>query len=378
MLSRAISILGGLVRIPSVSANSNRPVSNVIRQILQNQGFLIEEQAYRDGKGIEKVSLIATRGTGSGGVLYCAHSDVVPVDSWSYSEAGPFEFHQTADRIYSRGSCDMKGSLACFLAAAEKFAEHNLQAPLSVIVTADEELGFVGAEHVSKNSALFRQLVDQQPLTIIGEPTLLNVVHAHKGIYVFQATSKGRAGHSSTLEAINANVKMIPFLNTMYEIYQETLTDPTWSHDAFDPPLISWNIGINDFTYASNIAPERSVCTVSFRPMPDQPIEKLMDRVRAAAEMNGLILEIDHAAPPFFVPADAPHIQQMLSYTGQEKAKTVSYASDAAMFGELKRMIICGPGDIVQAHTDVEWIAIDQLEKGTNLYSKLIKELCCS
>ncbi len=376
MLSRAMGILGDLVNIPSVSANSNRPVSDVIGKILHHQGFQIEEQTYDDGNGVEKVSLIATRGTGSGGLLYCAHSDVVPVDSWSFSEAGPFEFHQTANRIYARGSCDMKGSLACFLAATEKYAEEKLQAPLSVIVTADEELGFVGAEHVSKNSPVFRQLVDQQPLTIIGEPTLLNVVHAHKGIYVFQTISKGRAGHSSTLEAINANVKMIPFLNVMYEIYRETLTDPTWSHHAFDPPLISWNIGINDFTYASNIAPERSVCTVSFRPMPDQPIEQLMERVKTAAEENGLILEIDHAAPPFFVPAEAPHIHEMLKYTGQKHAKTVSYASDAAMFGDLKRMVICGPGDIVQAHTDDEWIAIDQLEKGTQLYSKLIKEIC--
>ncbi len=377
MLSRAIGILREMVSIPSVSVDSNRPVSDVIGKILQNQGFQVEEQTYLDGNSIEKVSLIATRGSGSGGLLYCAHSDVVPVDSWSYSEAGPFEFHQTADRIYARGSCDMKGSLACFLAATEKYVEQDLQAPLSVIVTADEELGFVGAEHVAKNSTLFRQLVEQQPLTIIGEPTLLNVVHAHKGIYVFRAISHGKAGHSSTLEAINANVKMIPFLNVMYEIYQETLTDPVWSHEAFTPPLISWNIGINDFTYASNIAPERSLCTVSFRPMPDQPIEKLMDRVRAAADEHGLILEVDHAAGPFFVPADAPHIQQMLNFAGQANAKTVSYASDAAMFGELKRMLICGPGDIVQAHTDDEWIAIDQLEKGTNLFSKLIQELCC-
>jgi len=375
-LQRALEIQRTLVNMPSVSCDSNRPISESIETLLQTLGFRTETVVYTDEQQAEKVSIIATRGSGSGGLLYSAHSDVVPADAWSFPEAGPFECFQTAGRVYGRGSCDMKGSLACFLAAAETVADRDLGAPLSLICTSDEELGFYGAAHVVKQSHLYRQFVEQQPVTIIGEPTLLEVVHAHKGVYVFKAISWGRAGHSSTSHGINANLAMIPFLQEMLAIYNETAEAPEWQDATFDPPGISWNIGINDFTYASNITPERSECTVCFRPMPNQPADDLMDRARRTAEKYGLDFIVETAAPPFHSPADADYIRDLLELTGRPTSRTVSYASDAAMFSELQKKVICGPGDIVQAHTEDEWISIDQMEQGTNLYQRMIERFC--
>src|SRR5205085_197767 len=122
----------------------------------------------------------------------------------------------------------------------------------------------------------------------IGEPTKLEVVYAHKGTYGFNAVSHGRAAHSSTTQGINANLKMIPFLAEMKVIHDELESDPRWRNNEFDPPTMSWNIGINDHTAAVNITPPQSVCTVYFRPMPGQDHESLITRAWAAAERCGL------------------------------------------------------------------------------------------
>ena len=140
----------------------------------------------------------------------------------------------------------------------------------NITCTADEEVGYVGAREVAKHSKLYREMVDGNANGIIGEPTMLEVVYAHKGTYGFKAISRGKAAHSSTTSGLNANLAMIPFLAEMKKIHDETMTDPQWQHDEFDPPIISWNIGINDHTAAVNITPPQSICTVYFRPMPGQ------------------------------------------------------------------------------------------------------------
>ncbi len=375
---RIIEILSDLVRFPSVSSTENRSISNYVTGLLKQLGLNAEQIVYQDRDGAEKVNLLATAGPAceQGGLAYCAHTDVVPVSDWSFEASGPFDLHQADQKLYGRGSCDMKGSLACFLVAMESVDLSQLRSPLSIICTADEETGYQGASQVAQRSKIFRTLCKQQPLTIIGEPTSLQVIHAHKGIYSFKATSHGRAAHSSTLEGINANLKMIPFLQEMKQIYDETLSSPAWQHEAFSPTGISWNIGINDFIQAVNITPEQSVCTVSFRPMPDQPADALLKRASEAAEKCGLDFEILCQAPPVFVDENAAHIQQMLELTGNEKSHTVSYGTDAAMFLELKNLVICGPGDIAQAHTDDEWIDIDQLHRGVDLYRRAIEKFC--
>jgi acetylornithine deacetylase len=212
---------------------------------------------------------------------------------------------------------------------------------------------------------------------IIGEPTMLEVVYAHKGTYGFCATSRGRAAHSSTSEGINANLKMIPFLAVMKQIHDETLVDPAWQNAEFDPPTISWNIGINDHTRAINITAPQSVCTVYFRPMPGQNPDLLLDRARRAAEECGIDFETKGRGNPMSVDPRSPFVRECLELAGKKEPRTVAYGTDGAMFGEMKNLVVLGPGSIAQAHTHDEYIEVEQLERGTDLYTRAIERWCC-
>ncbi len=365
-----------LISFESTSSLSNVEVTNYCEETLKQLGFVTERIDYDDARGVRKANVVGKKGSGTGGVAYFCHTDVVPADTWSIAGHGPFQPAVDGDKLFGRGSCDMKGSLACALAAAERFSADELKRPYYITCTADEEVGYVGAKHVAAESRLYREMVDGDARGIIGEPTMLEVVYAHKGTTGFIATSRGRAAHSSTDKGINANLAMIPFLAEMKQIHDETLSDPAWRNERFDPPTISWNIGVNDHTSAINITPPQSVCTVYFRVMPGMDAGVLVDRARDAAERNGLELEVRGDGDPLYVDPNSEFVAELLQLAGRSTPQTVSYGTDGAMFGELKYKVVFGPGDIAQAHTDDEWISLDQLERGTDLFEKLVRHWC--
>jgi acetylornithine deacetylase len=262
------------------------------------------------------------------------------------------------------------------LAATEDGAQCGLRAPLYIALTADEEVGYRGAEQVARRSRFFQEIVQGGSNAVIGEPTMLNVVHAHKGTYGFRAVSHGKAAHSSTNEGINANLAMIPFLGEMKRIHDETREDSAWQHPAFDPPGISWNIGINDHTKVLNMTAAQSICTVYFRPAPGHNAEALIERSRQAAAQCGIDFEILWAGKPLYTDPESDFVREVLALSGNEKARTVSYGTDGAALAGLKKVVVLGPGNIAQAHTQDEWILLDQLEKGTQLYERLIRHWC--
>lgn len=366
-----------LVSFESTSVLSNVPVTDYAEEQLRRIGFTVERLEYDDKNGVRKACVVGRKGSGTGGMAYFGHTDVVPADPWLFTEHGPFEPTVKDDRLYARGSCDMKGSVACALAAAEQFSESDLKAPIYITCTADEEIGYGGAAEVAARSELFQEMVNGQANGIIGEPTSLEVVHAHKGVIGFVATSRGKAAHSSTREGLNANLKMIPFLVEMKQIHDEAEADSNWHNNEFDPPTITWNIGINDHTKAVNITPPQSVCTVYFRPMPGQDGNILLERARRAAEENGLEFVVTVNGDPIYTDPNSAFVDEVLKIAGKDKASTVSYGTDGAKLTALEKLVVCGPGSIAQAHTHDEWIALDQLEKGTGLYSKLIRHWCC-
>ncbi len=366
-----------MVEYESTSLLSNVPIIEYVEATLRKLGFNTERVDYEDANGVAKANVIGKKGEGTGGMAYFGHTDVVPADPWFTEEHGPFEPTIKGDKLYGRGSCDMKGSVACMIAAAEQFAAADLKKPVYITCTADEEVGYVGAGHVAKRSELFKEMAAGDVNGIIGEPTLLEVVYAHKGTYGLIVTSHGKAAHSSTREGLNANLAMIPFLAEMKKIHDETEADPAWQNDEFDPPTISWNIGINDHTKAINIKPPQSVCTVYFRPMPGQDADVLMERSRDAAERCGIEFRIRSTAPPLYVDPKSDFVQEMVQLAGQEQPTTVSYGTDGAMFTAIKKLVVFGPGSIAQAHTHDEWVALEQLERGTEMYAKLIRHWCC-
>jgi len=365
-----------LVAFESTSSLSNIPVSDYVEQTLRNLGFETERLEFEDRQGVRKASIVGKLGAGTGGMAYFSHTDVVPADDWFFQEHGPFEPTVKDDRLFGRGSCDMKGSLACMLAAVEQFRNATLTHPIYITCTADEEVGYNGARQVASESALFSEMVDGRARGIIGEPTELEVVYAHKGICGLVATSHGRAAHSSTNEGINANLAMIPYLVEMKQIHDETESDPAWRNDEFQPPTMSWNIGINDHTRAVNITPPRSICTVYARPMPGQDLTPIIERARAKAEECGIEFEVRAFGDPLYIDPTSPFVGECLQLAGRSTPKTVSYGTDGAMLGALEQLVVLGPGSIAQAHTHDEWITLEQLERGTQLYAKMIDAWC--
>ncbi len=372
----ALNYAKELVACESPSYLSNLPVSKYAEETLKTLGFKTERLEYDDAEGVRKASIVGKLGEGQGGVAYFGHTDVVPAADWRL-EHGPFDPTVKDNRLYGRGSCDMKGSIACMLAAVERFDVKDLKSPIYVTCTADEEVGYGGARSVANGSELFREMVEGDSHGIVGEPTLLEVVYAHKGTYGFRATSHGRAAHSSTREGLNANLAMIPFLVEMKKIHDETESDPSWHNDEFDPPTVTWNIGINDHVSAYNVTAPQSICTVYFRPMPGTDAEALLDRVKAAAEANGIELNIQHSNPPLYIERTSSYVTEMLNLAERETPMTVAYGTDGCVLTKLKNLVVCGPGSIAQAHTNDEWIDLEQLDRGTDFFAKVIQRWCC-
>ncbi|WP_153558121.1 M20 family metallopeptidase [Roseimaritima sediminicola] len=382
----AAELLAPLVRFASVSNTSNREVSQWVAERLDALGFQIETVPYTDPAGVPKVNVIARRGPrGSAGLAYFAHTDVVPAPRWTgpagqaagaVGAAAAFTLVADQQRLYGRGSCDMKGSLACMLAAASQIDAREQTRPLTICCTADEEVGFEGARQVVAQSRLYQQLVAEQPLAIIGEPTQMRVVHAHKGIAGYRFASRGRAAHSSTRQGVNANLAMVPLLVELKRCYDASENDGQWQHDAFDPPTLSWNFGISDHATAVNVTPASSHAWLFYRPMPGIDGDGLVQSVLRCAAEHGLEIQPMAGGEPLWVDPDSECVQTVCRLADRPAAETVCYGTDGGQFTQLEKRVVIGPGDIEQAHTDDEWISRQQLDRGVEVYAKLIRDQC--
>jgi acetylornithine deacetylase len=362
---KALRYAKRLISFDTTSHRSNRLICKYLDLKLTKRGFRVEKTEYVDEMGVRKQNVIAKKGHGEGGLAYFAHSDVVPANDWFDGTPGPFEPTVVGNRLYGRGSCDMKGSIACMLAAAQLVDSNELKQPLYFVVTADEETGFAGARSVVEDSKLYREMVDNRTRAIIGEPTSLEVVYAHKGIYEITATAAGRAGHSSTRDGVNANLAMIPFLQDLNQLRTRTETEIAWM-----------NICIKDNSEAANVTPSKSVCTTSLRPMPGVDVEPLIEKLVDSAQRNSLQLEVQRHGAPMLTDAGSEFVGQALKLAKREQPKSACYGTDGGVFTEIENKIVLGPGSIDQAHTHDEWIDLDQLEKGTDLFGQMIERWC--
>jgi len=372
----ALDIASELMEFDSVSSRSNVPVTEYVEYRLKQLKFDVERIDYTDEQGVAKANIIGKLGPGTGGMAYFGHTDVVPALNWKFSEHGPFTPTIKEGRLYGRGSTDMKGSVACILAAAMEIADRPLRAPIYICCTADEEAGMLGAEQIQKRSQIYREIVASNSRSIVGEPTGLEVVHGHKGGCSLKITSHGIAAHSSTTKGVNANWKMIPFLSEMKELYEEMETDHRWRNDNFDPPTMTMNLGICDHNPAMNITAAQSVCVVYFRAMPDINTDPILERIQSAAAAHGLEFAQSFRATPFYRDPQSPFVQECLEFSTLKRPRTVAYGTDAAHYHELQNCVVFGPGSILQAHTHDEWIELEDLARGTQVYGKMLERWC--
>ena len=364
-----IDLTAEFVSYNTISSVSNVKCSTAMARRMKEAGLKIERLTYADPKGVTKVCLIGKKGKGKGGLALMGHNDVVPAEGWAWD---PYKLTKKKGLLYGRGSADMKGSVACMIAAANRFSEKDLEQPIYVVVTADEEINCAGANWVHKHSKTLKGCKHG----IIGEPTMLDVVYAHKGSFKIDARAKGLAAHSSTGRGTNANHMMIPFLNDVLTLGNKLRTDRRYTDSTFSPPYSPFNIVWTEGNTASNITAERSAALVNTRPMPGHDWEPIKKQIREMANKYGVKVKITDSLAPLNTPVDSRIVQEALAVTGKRKAKTVSYGTDGMIFGKSMQLVVLGPGDIKQAHTIDEWIDPDQLKKGVDVFTQMVSRFC--
>ena len=376
-LENTLQLTKDLVTFPSVSDVSNEAVSQFVADRLAALQFEVEWYSYVDLRGQNKVSLVAKRGDGFGGVAYLAHTDVVPAEDWSVDFCGPFEPKELGLRLYGRGTCDMKGSLACALQAASTIERSFQKKPIYFVVTSDEEVGMMGAQLVKAKSKTFEEMVNGDSVGIVGEPSQLGVFHAHKGGQRLSVRARGKSAHTSTNEGINANYQLIPALAELLAIREESESNPRYRNSDFDPPTLSWNMTISNEPEAVNVTTSIAQVNIFLRTMPNVDHVPILEAIKSLCDKHALEMEMKEAVEPWQVPMESSWIREMLTLVGQTESRSVCFATDAGILQRLKRMLICGPGDIQQAHRSDEWISFDQLNRGVEVFQKAFQHWAC-
>lgn len=378
-----IALAQEFVAIDSVTSHSNSAALQPYIRVLRELGFDVHEIPYQDYHGTKKVALEARRLGRQGesqishGMGYFCHNDVVSVDGWNCPHGEAFSAVVAEERLWGRGSCDMKGSAAAALAAISTISIDDQTSPLYFFVTGDEECGMAGAELLVQESKFYRQMVEHQVAGIIGEPTELNVVNSHKGGCHIDVTADGVAAHSSTREGKNANWQLIPFLAHLQEIDARCQTEAKLQNHSFDPPTLSLNVVIENLPASANITVGQAICRIFFRPMPETAWQEVAQEIERTAQQMDLQANSLRQLLPMHTDADSIFVKSALEICGNAAPQAVCYATDACCFGELDNLIVLGPGSIEQAHRSDEFISIEQLIRGKEVFAELFKAYVC-
>jgi len=374
-------LLERLVAFDTTSAKSNLALIDFVRGYLDGQGVTSTLTPSADGT---KASLFATIGAkGDGGIGLSGHSDCVPVEGQTWS-SDPFELTQRDGKLYGRGTCDMKGFIACVLASVPKFMSRQLREPVHLIVSYDEEVGCTGVRPML--ARLGRDLPRPRAI-IVGEPSSMTVIDAHKRIDAYRTVVTGREAHSALpqlgVNAISGAAELVVELDRIGEEFAASA-----SNDRFEPPVSTMQVGTIEGGAAANIVPKSCRFQWQIRSLPSANPGTVSDRlerygvetVLPRMQRNGIPAAIDTAhlgsVPAFVAKPGSEAVALARSLTGANATNTVSYGTEAGLFEEAGcPTVICGPGDIAQAHAADEFVAEAQLEACMAFLAKLADRL---
>jgi len=369
-----------LVAIPTVSRDSNLACIDFIREYLS--GYGIDSQLVENADG-SKASLYATVGPMvPGGVVLSGHTDVVPIDDQDWS-TDPFEVVERDGRLYGRGTCDMKSFYAIALALVPDMK--NLKRPIHFALSYDEEIGCLGAP------ALISALTAAVPApeaVIVGEPTMMRVVSAHKSIFHFDTRVTGHEAHSSQPHrGVSAVMVAARLINWIQERQQKNAARAP-SNSAFEPPYTSLHCGVINGGTAHNIMAHHCQFVTDIRCVPQedaleyfQELEtfarnQVEPEMHAIAPDTGIEFCIRANVPGFESPEESAAVALVKHLTGQNAPESVPYGAEAGQFQQAGHSVVmCGPGSIDQAHQPDEFISLKQVEQGTTFIRRLIEHL---
>ena len=380
--ARAIDILAKLVAFDTTSRRSNLELIQWVERYLAELNVPTRRVPNADGT---KSNLMAMIGPAvDGGVVLSGHTDVVPVDGQPWS-SDPWVLTERDGRLYGRGTCDMKGFLALALAAAPDLAQANLRKPVHLAFSYDEEVGCLGAPDMID---VIARETPRPALVVVGEPTDMVAVRAHKGIASFKVTVTGREAHSSlTHLGVSANMAAIKLM-AMLVALSEKLEREADPDSPFTPKGATLTIGQVNGGTAVNILARECVFIFDLRtPAGMDPVALLSDffamasaldaEIKAKAPEGGVKVERRSLTPAFAPEEDGVAEAFARKLAGDNgPARVVPYAAEAGQFqGAGFSTVICGPGSIDQAHQPDEYVEISQMQRGAAFMRRLIEDL---
>lgn len=382
MLTRAIDLTRTLVETPTISTDSNLACIDTIESLLVGLGAKVD--LTRDETGA-KANLFATLGPDiDGGIVLSGHTDVVPVAGQDWSSS-PFVLREDDGRLYGRGTCDMKGFIACCLAVAPSFAAADLKRPLHFAFTYDEETGCLGAKVML---AALKASGRRPAVCIIGEPTGMKVIEGHKGCCEQTTRLVGLEGHGSMPSAgVNAVEYAARYIGELLTIGSE-LQARVPEGSRFEPPWTTINVGAIRGGVAHNVIPNTCEIDWEFRPVNRADKDYVWDRVRTysnevllpemrrvfpEAELETLSIgDVDGLEPM----DDSAAVRLAQELTGGNSVELVPFGTEAGLFQELGiSTVVCGPGSIAQAHKPDEFVEIAQLDACLDMLMRLLPKL---
>ncbi len=375
-------ILERLLSFDTVSSKPNMALMSYVQGLLESAGIAVT--LVPDASG-GKANLYASTGPeGPGGVMLSGHTDVVPVEGQTWAKP-PFALTEADGRYYGRGAADMKGFVACAIAAMLDAAKRPLRVPLHLALSYDEEIGCMGVRSLI-------DLLETAPVKprfcIVGEPTLMQVATGHKGKVALRATCTGREGHSALAPmALNALHLAADFLNAVRWLQAEVAATGLKDGD-YDVPFTTLHVGKMSGGVQVNIVPNHAVLDFEIRSLAGEDVAGLITRLEAEAEAIVAPLRADfpEAAikierqwdyPGLGTPSDAAVVNFVKGLTGANGTIKVAFGTEGGLFDQRLGVptVICGPGSMAQGHKPDEFVTEEQIARCQAMLAELVNRL---
>ena len=382
-LSPSVGMLRKLVAFPTVSRDSNLALIHYVRDTLARHDADVR-LTYDDER--RKANLFATLGPrGEGGIALSGHTDVVPTEGQAW-DTDPFEMVEKDGRLYGRGTSDMKGFIACVLALAPEFMQRGLGTPLHLAFSYDEEVGCIGVGRLIFD--LVRAGIRPRSC-IVGEPTEMRPVIAHKGKKGYRCTVHGLAGHSAYaprgVNAVEYAAEAVAFLKGLARRHQ----DQGPYDRGFDIAHTTVHTGVIRGGTALNVIPHDCAFDFEFRHLPGDDPDRLLrefedylksrlePEMRAVHAAAGFIIEPLSAIPVLDTGPEAEVVALAQELSGSHEIGKVSFGTEASQFHRAGiPTVVCGPGSIAQAHKPNEYVTLDQMAQCEAFLRRLMKRMC--
>jgi acetylornithine deacetylase len=374
-----LNMIDALISAPSVSSanpsleQGNLAVIEHLASWLKDSGFRVEVMPLPGDK--TKANLIATLGSGTGGLVLSGHTDTVPYDEGKWQH-DPFSLTRDNERLYGLGTSDMKAFLALALEASRELRAGDLKEPLIILATADEETSMAGAK------ALVDHKLPRARYAVIGEPTGLRPVHMHKGMLMEAIRLEGHSGHSSDPALGNSALEAMYSVIGALRQWRTELQDK--HHDArFAVPVPTLNLGhIHGGDTPNRICPECEL-HIDLRPLPGMELQALRQelhhRVLSTLHDSGIHASFESlfdGVPAMETPANAAIVQLAEKLTGH-RPEAVAFGTEAPYLNQLgMETVVLGPGDIDQAHQPDEYLAVDRLTPTVEILKQMVNSVC--